>query len=152
MSYLSTNEFKLRTIMPQADVDNLEALEPGYLTATIADWSSWIDGRLRKRYAVPFVAPYPPILLLWLTKLVTRDAYAKRGYNPQSEMDKNAIVEMADKVEAEVKEAADSKDGLFDLPLSTSSNASGVSAGGPLGYSERSPYVWQTNQRDNAED
>jgi len=48
---------------------------------------------------------------------------------------------------AELKEAADSKDGLFDLPLRADTTATGVSKGGPRGYSEASPYTNLDRQR-----
>lgn|SRR5678815_212090 len=151
--YLSVAGFRVRTIMPQADVDQLEITDPGFLDACLTDWSDAINTRLRKRYVVPFVSPVPPIILRWLTKLVTRDAYDKRGNNPSAASDAEAIYKAAERAEAELKEAADSKDGLFDLPVRDDAQGqSGVKFGGPLGYSEQSPYVWADRQREDAED
>jgi phage gp36-like protein len=149
---LTVAEFKVRSVMPNADIDLLEAQEPGYLQACLDDWAEEIESRLRKRYAVPFTAPYPRTVLRWLVKLVTRDGYHKLGYNPSSQQDRDAIDGAAERVEAEMKEAADAKDGLFDLPLRANSGASGVSRGGPLGYSEQSPYVWADLQRRDSGD
>jgi hypothetical protein len=146
-SYLTVTEFKLRSIMPQADVDALELREPGFLAETIADWSEEIDARLRKRYVAPFSSPYPRTIIRWLVKLVTRDAYEKRGLDPSSASDEKAIYGAAETAEAELKEAADSEKGLFDLPLRADDSTSGVVNGGPLGYTEQSPYTWATLQK-----
>jgi len=149
MGYMLVADFKARTIMPQDDVVRLEAAEPGFLQACLDDWSEEIDARLRKRYAVPFTTP-PRTVLRWLVKLVTRDAFSKRGHNPTSSQDAEAIEAAAARAEAELKEAADSQQGLFDLPLLPATGSSAVSAGGPLAYSEQSPYRWTDLQLQNA--
>jgi hypothetical protein len=146
-SYLTVAEFKLRTIMPQTSVDALEVQEPGYLAAALEQRSDWINARLRKRYAAPFVLPYPPVVLAWLTAMVTLEAYGKLGWNPASKSDEASIITAATDARDEVKEAADSKEGLFDLPITTG-DSSGVTKGGPLSYSEASPYVWTTLQAE----
>lgn len=152
-SYLDVAGFRARSVMPGPDTDQLEITDPGFLNTCLEDWSDYINARLRKRYAVPFASPPPPIVLRWLVRLVTRDAYAKRGFNPSAPSDKDSILDAATRAEAELKEAADSKDGLFDLPLRDDAQGqSGVVAGGPLGYSEQSPYVWADRQREDAED
>jgi hypothetical protein len=85
-------------------------------------------------------APCPEAFLGWLSALVTVDAYQKRGVNPQ---DPQLVLVVADRDRSlgEVKEAADTKDGLYDLPLNDDAGtATGIAVGGPLGYSEASPY------------
>lgn len=82
----------------------------------------------------------PEIVLSWLTVLVTDDMYRKRGRDPQDP----AMADLKEDVVtalAEIKEAADGDTGLFDLPSSEDTD-SAVTTGGPLGYSEASPYVW----------
>lgn len=148
--YMSVAEFRVRTLMPQAAVDQLESREPDFLQTTLNDRSDWINARLRKQYAVPFAAPYPPVVLGWLSSLVTPLAYGKLGWQPSSESDKASILDPATEAKAEIKEAADSKDGLFDLPLRADTTVSGVSRGGPLGYSETSPYAAFDIQRVDA--
>lgn len=149
-AYLDLAGFKLRTIMPSSDVDSFDSganIAPGFLAQRLTDWSRYIDTRLRKRYAVPFATPTPLILCEWLTALVTKDAYAKRGFALDSAQDKAVIVDPADRALAEIKEAADSNEGLFDLPLKENGvDASGVTKGGPFGYSEQSPYRWTDKQ------
>jgi hypothetical protein len=83
--------------------------------------------------------PVPPVALGWLVALVSFDVKTKIGRNPQDP----AMLDLTadrDRALAEVKEAADSKDGLFDLPACEDTD-SAVTTGGPLGYSETSPYV-----------
>ena len=41
----------------------------------------------------------------------------------------------------EIKEAADGKDGLFDIPIVEDLD-SAITTGFVLGYSEQSPYTW----------
>lgn len=110
----------------------------------IAARTSWINARLAKRYAVPFDQAAPPdIVLDWLTRLITADAYARRGFNPTSSQDADAIIAARDRALDEIKEAADSKDGLFELPLrDDDASSSAIAKAGPLGYSEASPYTW----------
>jgi len=147
-SYLDVAAFKLRTVMPSADVDALETSEPGWLLTLLTDLSGYIDSRLSKRYATSFASPPPVAILRWLNALATPEAYKKRGWNPSSAQDAD-ILEAARRAEAELKEAADSKEGLFDLPLrQDTTGTSGITLGGPLGYSEASPYAWMDVQAE----
>ena len=141
-------DFRARTIMPGADVDLLELNEPDFLQTQLDDWTEEMFARLRKRYNTALMAADPPrTIMRWLTKIVTREAYAKRGYNPSNADEKETIEGAAERAETELKEAADSKEGLFELPLLGTEPADGaISRGGPLGYSETSPYVWADQQ------
>lgn len=145
--YLTPEEFKARTMMSVAEVDYVEAENPGFTASRLAVRTSWMHQRLRKRYgnSLPFSAPYPEILLGWLVDLVSYDLMRKRGMNPQdpiSEQYKSAF----DLADAEIKEAADSKEGLFDIETAAGDENSNVTTGGPLGYSETSPYVWAVRE------
>lgn len=235
--YLDINGFAKRAMMPQGEIAYIEQDSPGFIAARIAVRSSYINGRLRKRYgnagcgsnSLPLgqspplliaagtdppgvtltgrptlgslemgvnittlgglgvavfrwtsdggitytstvsvtatvvlgvtgltanfpdatysidnvyaaATPVPEIVLGWLVSMVTYDCYRKRGANPQDP----AIVQVVSDLDitmAELKEASDGKDGLFDLPSSEDTD-SAVTTGGPLGYSEASPYVW----------
>jgi hypothetical protein len=147
-AYLTLAQFRLRTVMPGGDVDAIEAAAPGFLLQLLEDETEWLKARLRKRYAVEsFDASPPAIVLRWLVKMVTPQAYEKRGWNPSSEQDK-AILDAGDAARAEVKEAADSEVGLFDLPLRQDAAGSGISKGGPFGYAEASPYTWTDRQAE----
>lgn len=147
-SYMVVAEFRQRTIMPMLSVDELEAREPGYLQQCLDDWSAWINTRLAKRYDVPFGSPHPKIVLLWLTRLVTPEAYAKLGWSPSGESDRVSVLDPAARAMAEIKEAADAKDGLFELPLRADTAAGGVSRTAPITYTETSPYKWTDIQAE----
>lgn len=89
-------------------------------------------------YAAP--PPVPEVVLGWVTTIITPDMYRKRGCSPADPQ--LELVEASRKEAwAEVKEAADSKEGLFDLPTNDATGNSAVTNGGPLGYTETSPYV-----------
>ena len=147
---LNVEQFKARTIMPPADVDYLETKFPGFLQTEIDELTSYMESRLHKRYATPFSRVSPPYTAVrWLVSLVTERAYDKRGRNPTSEQDARAIDGPADRARDELKEAADSVDGLFDLPLREDlPGSSGLTQGGTLAYSEASPYDSLDRQRE----
>jgi hypothetical protein len=149
MSYITVAEFRERTVMPHSNVDALESQEPGFLAAQIASAEAWVNARLWKRYAVPFTSA-PEIVKSWVAILVTPPAYAKLGWQPSSESDRESILVPAETARTEIKEAADSEAGLFELPLRAGSTAEGITRGTTLAHSEASPYTWQTDQRRRA--
>lgn len=144
-TYLTLSEFKALSVAPSSLLDEIETASPGWIGTQLEYWSAQIDSRLRKRYAAPFVAPYPLSVQGWLARLVTVRCYLKRGTDP-SDMQYADIKADADAAVSEIKEAADSVTGLFDLPLREDTTKTGVSKGGPFGYSEQSPYVWTDQQ------
>lgn len=145
--YLTVAEFKARTVMPSVAVDEVEVISPGFVLARLTIESAGIDSRLRKRYAAPFAAPVPDVVLGWLVAVVTEQAYRKRGIDPTDEM-AETYLEDAKRARDEILEAANSDEGLFDLPLRQDTTETGISQGGPYGYSEASPYVQADLQRD----
>jgi hypothetical protein len=144
MAYLTVAQLRSRVIMPPADFDELDS---SFVQSRLDVGSSYIDGRLAKRYATPFTAPVPEVVLGWLTAIVTPELYFRRGWDPASEQGVQ-ITGAADTAKAEIKEAADSVTGLWDLPLRQDNPASGISRGFPLAYSEASPYEWLDVQRE----
>jgi len=151
-AYLTTAQFIDRTVAPPAYIAAVEARSPGWTQQQLAQESARIDARLRKRYAAPFVAgdgsPNAPELVnVWLTRVVTRSVYLRRGVDPTDEL-WSEIREDARLAETELKEAADGATGLWDLPLRDApGTTSGISQGGPRSYSEASPYVYTDVQR-----
>jgi hypothetical protein len=118
------------------------SVQPDFITTELSDWTSYMDSRLRKRYAIPFIEPVPFAVKKWLTDIVSKRVYERRGYNTSSAQDANAVQAPYDQAIAEIKEAADSNTGLFDLPLRDDlPGQSGIARGGPFAYSEQSPYV-----------
>lgn len=139
---LDLSGFKDRSIMPPGDVDAVEtARGAGWTLRQLVSGTAYIYSRLGKRYATPFASPYPEAAERWLTSLVTLVVYQARGWNPSDEQAAQ-IKEDADLARVELKEAADSQAGLFDLPLVDGADASGISKGGPLVHSEAGPYSW----------
>lgn len=143
--YLTLIEFKLLSTIPGGFVDAVELVSAGYTDAQLAYWSDWIDARLRKRYMAPFATPYPNAVKGWLARIVTPKVWTKRGVDPQDQQWVEVKKDDED-ARAEIKEAADSADGLFDLPLRQDTTATGISQGVPHAYSEQSPYVWTDAQ------
>lgn len=153
MGYLTTlAEFKARSTMPSEHIDEIEATQPGWILSQVESVSRLdIDSRLRKRYAVPFESPYPEAAMTWCARLVTPLCWERRGYDPTDESMVRADLRR-DEAKAEIKEAADSAEGLFDLPLRSNTTATGISKGAPLGYSEQSPYVGFDRSRETGRD
>ncbi len=150
MSYLDLDAFRARTLAPAVYVDDVEAAHAGWLDGQLAAWSRKIDSRLRKRYAVPFAEPNETVKE-WLTQIVTLRLFLKRGVDANDEQFETIRQDAQDAL-AEIKEAADSEEGLFDLPLLDAADGSAISKGGPLGYGEASPYVWTDRQVATARD
>jgi len=147
-AYLTLEEWKARTKMRAADVEDLEAADPGKIDSFLnARSERSINARLRKRYACPFASPVPECVLSWLTDMVTFDAFLLRGFNPSSQQDAEIKADK-EKAEAEILEAANGETGLFDLPLRQDTTSSGIDRTGPFGYSEASPYTWVTKQAE----
>lgn len=134
--------------MPAEDVEYLEETCSGFIVARLAVGTGRIYGRLRKRYAVPFEGPPPEIVIGWLVAIVQAEAYLKRGINPASDEHFKSIDEERTRAFEEMKEAADAEVGLFDIPLRENTTDDGVTLGGPLGYSEASPYDWTDVQAE----
>lgn len=153
VAYLTIAKFKTLTVMPPSFVDAIETAQPGWLDAQFLYWSDWLNTRLRKRYAVPFTAPAPLAVEGWLARIVTVRAFLRRGVNPTDQQYAD-IKDDHDKAHDEIKEAAESETGLFDLPLRADLDTSGISQGNPLSYSEASPYAWTDvqGQRGRNED
>ena len=146
-TYLDLAGFRTRTLMPVAEVDYVEQESPGYVVARIAVHTSYLHGRLRKRYgnSLPFSSPYPEIIVNWLVMLTTYDVIRKRGVNP-ADPAAEAYKADSERALAEIKEASEGDVGMFDLP-SPEEGPSNVTTGGPMGYTETSPYVGLDKER-----
>ena len=146
MAYLTLAEFKLRTAAPGQAVDDIEAVQSGWCSAQIVMVGAWVDARLAKRYAVPFASPVPEIVLQWVADIVTDRLLQRRGRDPM-DADMASVKEAAERARAEIAEAANSENGLFELPLRQDlANSRAVVYGGTRVYSEASPYVGYTLQ------
>lgn len=149
--YVTEQEFIHLTVMAIEDVASMFEADAVWLATQIESVSRMIDGRLAKRYAVPFQSPIPEVVKLWVVRMVTPKFYLRRGVNPR-DAQFEVIQEDGQKAWAEVTEAADAKDGLFELPIKQSDETNGITRGFTRAYSERSPYTWTTKQRRAAQD
>jgi hypothetical protein len=147
---MDIGEFKARTVMPDADVDAVQASHAGFIALRLASTEARMNSLLTKRYAVPFAAPVPEVFNDWLVLIVTPEVYDARGWNP-SDLQSQRIIEKAAQAWAEIERAANSDTGLFELPLRQNSDASGVVKGGPFSSSEASPYDWTDRQIEAVE-
>lgn len=146
-AYLDVTGFKLATLAPSTYVDEMEAEQPGWLDQQLLIWSAWLDARLQKRYDTPFTAPYPVVITAWLARLVTLQLYLKRGVDATD--NQYSDIRDADRITRdEIKEAADSVDGLFDLPLRADLNSTGIVRPTTFFYAEPDPYTWTDVQND----
>lgn len=141
MSYLDLDEYKKYSILPAVDIDDIETIQAGWIDRKLRAISRSVDARLRKRYAVPFESPYPDAVCDWVARIMDPQTLKKRGVDA-TDQQFISIEEDAKAAIEELKEAANAEDGLFDLPVVDSADGSAITKGGPLGYSESSPYVW----------
>src|SRR5262249_50842781 len=125
----------------------VDTVSPGWVQSQLDYLSNYVDTRLRKRYVVPFVAPIPPVIEGWITRLLTLRVLLRRGIDP-TDAQFAQLLKDHDAADSELKEAADATNGLFDLPLRADNTSSAISQGGVLAYSEQSPYVGYDIQRD----
>lgn len=151
-AYLTLQQFTGLTVMPSSHVAQVETDAPGFLAAQLEAESRFIDSRLGKRYAAPFKGPtFPNVLGRWLVMLVTPIAYNKLGVFP-SDQQSEQIESRRQQAIDELKEAADSEIGLFDLPLADTQPGSAIVYGASRVYSEQSPYVQNDRQRRTGRD
>jgi hypothetical protein len=143
--YLYLASFRLITLVPADFIDEIEQRTPGWIDQRLIIHSAHLDSRLTKRYDAPFKPPYPVAVTEWVAKLAALDCWLRRGVAATDEQFLE-FKEQATTALADIKEAADSETGLFDLPLRANTDASGVTRGFPRGYSEQSPYVWTNIQ------
>jgi len=102
--------------MPGDYVARLEAVAPGWLNVQLDGASRWVDSLLVKRCETPFLYPYPLVVKMWVSRLVTASAYQRLGVDP---MDRSFEIAATDAAlaRAEIEAAAKGSTGLIELPL-----------------------------------
>jgi hypothetical protein len=140
VSYLDVDEYKEHSVLPAVDIDDVETIQAGWIDRKLRAISYAVDARLRKRYSVPFTAPYPDAVCDWVARIMDPLLLKKRGVDATDEQFLSIDAD-AKAAREEIKEAADASEGLFDLPVLDTADASAISKGCPMGYSEASPYV-----------
>jgi phage gp36-like protein len=143
--YMTVSEFRERTRVPPEFIDELEARSPGFIDANLSDHSAYVDALLGKRYVVPFTSPFPIAVRRWLTALTSLDVWLRRGV-AATDLEMEIFRAQYDATVLELKEAANSRDGLFELPLRENTDATGISKQYPKSYTENSPFVWKRVQ------
>ena len=149
-TYLTLAKLKDFSVLPDEWIDDVEARYPGWVASQINVASRWVDTRLRKRYASPFAAhdadpPTPVAVQDWVARLVTLRVLLRRGVD-SADAEIDTIREDFLEAKAEILEAADSKDGAFDIPLRTEADATAISSPGTRSYTEAPPYVGHDQQ------
>ncbi|MBN9162056.1 MAG: hypothetical protein BGO98_29545 [Myxococcales bacterium 68-20] len=152
--YVDRDYLKIVGNVPPEVLDQFEAQYPGRIDAVIEAVCRVVDGRLAKRYATPFEhtakKPAPEAIRMHVAALVSHQLRIMIGFDPGSQQDQ-LLVAAKDEAWAYIKEAADSKEGLVELPLREplpgEKDKSGVKKGGPLSSSNASPYAWADQQR-----
>ena len=114
------------------------------------------DAKLAKRYATPFglddagafdLSRVPEAVKLAVCDVVVYRLFAKRGFNPGSAQDEDAIIGARDRALAWLAEAADAEKGFVELPRrSNPTDESAVARAKPKFFSEASPYKWTERQ------
>jgi phage gp36-like protein len=148
-AYLNLATFKNLTLVPSSVIDRVETKHPGWIDAQLEAVSSEIDAQLAKRYEAPFQSPYPLIVKLWLSRIVSASVYDKHG-TEALEQQAQRFYDAEKAAKEEIAKAADAEKGLYELPLRADTTANGVTRGGPRSYSEAGPYSWTDQQRRTA--
>ena len=144
-AYVDLAFFKAHSTMDPDDVDAFEMAWPGRLAVLFGSWSRYVDGLLRKVYEVPLEAPYPVEVRLSVVRIVTAEAFKIRGFTPGTAQKEVCEADAALAL-ALLKELA-ATDGRLELPRKDESpETEGPAKGGPLSYSEASPFVWIDEQ------
>jgi len=147
VSYLDLAEYKEYSVLPAVDIDEVEVIQAGWIDRKLRAASNAVDARLRKRYTVPFVLPYPDQVCDWVARLVDPLVLKKRGVDATDEQFLSIDAD-AQAAREEIMEAANAETGLFDLPLLDTADASAITKGAPLASSQQSPYVWMDLQEE----
>ena len=79
-------------------------------------------------------------ILSWMTAIAGPDVYRARGVNAADPQIKE-VFDAKTEAETQLLEAANGDTGLLDLPVNEDGD-SAITTGGPLGYTETSPYAW----------
>lgn len=147
---LSPADYKLRSALPTEYVDAIETRTAGFTAQQLVSATAEIYGALSKRYATPFAVDHE-MPRTWATWIVDAVVLTRRGVDPDElGVEVDQVFARAALAREQLQAAANAETGLFELPLRLDdpTSPSGVSRGGPLSYSEQSPYAWTSQQRE----
>lgn len=151
---LTLDEYKMRSVLPDEYVDAIESRKSGWTAQQLASVTAEIYAALSKRYVTPFDVVHE-VPRSWAAWIVDARVLLRRGVDPdETAPDVATIFAAAETARTQIQSAANSETGLFELPLRANdpTSPSAVVRGGPLSYSEQSPYAWTSGQRERGRD
>lgn len=156
--YIDDDYVKSVGSMPSDDVDFLRTNESAFLDGVYKAVTRLFDVKLAKRYVTPLgldangafdVSRVPESVRLMCADVALLRMWRKRGFNPGSQQDENAIIKAHDDAMQWLNEAADAEKGFVELPrLTTTPDGELIAKGAPMSYSEQSPYTFTDRQAD----
>ncbi len=152
MSYATLQQIRRLGVMRPSDIDRIEVQEPGITMERAEAVTATANSRLSKRYRTPFSVSNPPLALVKYVAVVTTYEllFDVRGVNPDSDQ-KEKAEDAYVRAEAWLTAAVDAEKGDAELRAAEGGlGDSAVNKGGPLFYSEQTPYDWMHNQVANA--
>lgn len=147
--YIATHqEFLNLSPATALQVDELEERKPGQLMAMLEAMSCVMDSQLAQRGDVPFVAPFPRQIQIWLADLVTPRFFEALEFRPTDEIQLR-ILERERNASEMVTKAGHPRDGLVILPLQrTSATMNQPREEVTLAFSESDPYASRQRQME----
>jgi hypothetical protein len=139
MGAITIQELKSLTNLAKGTVEVFESEDSEWLQATIDSETARVYAKLRKRYAVPFIAPVPTIVREWVAAYVDHRMLVKIGVSV-GDVVIEAVKARVDATALAITDAAESVEGLTELPLNADAGASGVISPATFFYSETSPF------------
>lgn len=121
-------------------IEYLAEAGPDFCTAQIAIAESRIRDQLSKRYNMDAIVSANDTLKGWIAALVSVKVLTRRGIDPTDILWKT-IQDAATIANDEIKQAAQSDTGRFDLPRATAVRKSVI-----VGSSDHDPHAWIRRQ------
>lgn len=120
-------------------IEYLAEAGPDFCTAQIAIAESRVNDQLSKRYAVPFALANDTVKG-WIASMVALKILTRRGIDPTDILWKT-IQDAATIANDEIKQAAQSDTGRFDLPKANAARKPVI-----VGSSDHDPHAWIRRQ------
>lgn len=149
--YFDVNYFRMMGSVPGAVLNQFEDENPGRLLAMIEAISRLMDSHLFKRYATPFAEPVPEVVKFHGTQILSHQLRIIIGFDPGSRQDEQ-IVDARNAAFAWLEQAANSRDGLVELPVREPDpgkpDVSGVARRKARGFSYASAKGWHRAMKE----
>lgn len=149
--YFDVDYLSMMGSVPSAVLVEFNANNPNRLAAMAVAISRLMDSYLFKRYATPFADPVPEVVKFHGAQIMSHQLRVIIGFDPGSAQDEQ-IVKARDAAFAWLEQAANSRDGLVELPLrepaAGKSDASGVVRRRARAFSYSTAMDWHRGQKD----